>query len=125
MGLWDAFQGLNAWITGSGVVAAGASNASYTPPAGMRAFVTGFEITGGGATTGSTITVTLTGLVGGTISYAFQVPTGAAVPVSLVVEFSQPIPAASLGGTVALNVPSFGAGSTGQSAVLHGLQNNL
>src|SRR6266849_3293459 len=61
--------------------------------AGQTNFVTGFQITGGGATAASVIVVTLTGLVGGTRTYDIAVPAGAALGITpLVVEFSEPIP---------------------------------
>lgn len=103
--------------------AAGAMAPAIAAVTGSTGYCTGFEITGAGATAASVITVTLTGLNGGTMSFKIAIPAGAAVAVApLIVKWDRPIPAASSGGAITLNVPSFGAGNTDAAAVLHGFR---
>lgn len=88
--------------------------------AGKTNFVTGFEITGAGATAASVVIATLTGLVN-TLHYVVAVPAGVAAPITpLVVEFSPPLPASAVNTAVSINVPAFGAGNTNAAAVIHG-----
>jgi hypothetical protein len=102
--------------------AAAANNVTITPPADKTAYVTGFEITGGGATAASVIAATLVGLFGGlTFTYDIAVPVGATVQTpSLIVEFSTPLPGNAKGSAITLNVPSFGAGNANAAVNLHG-----
>jgi hypothetical protein len=91
--------------------------------AGATTFITGFEVTGGGATLGSDISITVTGILGGTKTYVLSVPAGVLLGVvPLVVQFSRPIPASAPNTVIAVNVPSFGAGSTVQAVTAHGFQ---
>lgn len=86
-------------------------------------FITGFEVTGTGATAGSVIIVTVTGILGGTKSYALAIPAGVGNSITpLIVEFSRPIPASGLNQPIAVNVPSFGAGNTNAAVTAHGFQ---
>ncbi len=111
----------NAIITASAVAAAAPMAPLLPAVAGQTNFITGFQITGGGATAASVIVVTLTGLVGGTRTYDIAVPAGAALGITpLVVEFSEPIPATGPNVAITLNVPSFGAGNTNAAATLEG-----
>ena len=89
--------------------------------AGTTVWVTGIQITGLGATSGSTIIATLTGVLGGTISIPVVVPTGATValtPVTL--SFPGGLQASAAATAITLNVPSFGAGNTNAQASLEG-----
>ncbi len=87
--------------------------------AAKTTYLTGFEVTGAGATAGNVVTVTVTGTVSGTLSYVFAVPIGATVGVApLAVEFASPIPASAV--NTAVDVPSFGAGNTAAAVVAHG-----
>lgn len=94
--------------------------ATLAAQAGKTNYLTGFEVTVGGATAGSVINVTVTGLTGGTLTYALAVPTGAALSASLVLEFTQPIPASAANTAVVVTVPAAGSGSTVQTASAHG-----
>ena len=111
------------YIAGSASGANSANNAALAAGgAGTLNWVTGFEINGGGATAGAAISATLTGAAGGTLTYMFEVPTGAAVQLTpIIVEFMPPgIPAAALNSAITINVPAFGAGNTAASATIHG-----
>lgn len=98
-----------------------ANNAAIAAQAGSLAVCSGFEITGAGATAGVDIVATLTGVVGGPLSYVISVPTGALTGISaLVVEFSPPLVAAAANSAITINVPAFGAGNTNAASVIHG-----
>lgn len=106
----------------SGNVAAAAANCTIAAPgAGITTWITGFEITGAGATAASIILVTLTNILGGTWTWCLVIPAGVTTDIGrFAVEFSKPIPASGPNVAVALNVPSFGAGNTNAAAIIHG-----
>lgn len=107
--------------TGSGVVANAAATATLAAVASQTNYLTGFEITAGGATAAAIVTATITGLLGGTRSYIFGVPAGAAVIANpLVVQFAKPIPASAANTAIVLNVPALGAGNLACTAIAHG-----
>jgi len=109
--------------TASSANAAAANNVTLPASATLTTFITGFEVTGAGATAASVITVTLTNTVSGTLNYQMAIPAGAAVGVTpLIVEFSVPIPATGINTAITLNVPSFGAGNTNAAATIHGFR---
>ena len=55
-------------------------------------YCSGFEITGGGATGGGVVNVTLAGIQGGPLTYKFPVPTGITVAAAMVVSgFAVPV----------------------------------
>lgn len=111
------------YLGGSSQGAAQANNAALAAGgAGTQDWVTGFEVTGNGATAAGGILVTLTGVAGGTLNYIVEVPAIAgAGQVSLVVNFGHPgLPAAAFASAITLNVPSFGAGNLNAAASIHG-----
>lgn len=111
-------------LTTSATAAAGAlAPALAAPTAGETNFITGFEVTGGGATAASVIAVTVTGTIGGTLNYRLAVTAGATLATGpLLVVFPNPIPASAVNTAITLNVPSFGAGNTDAAATIHGFK---
>jgi len=107
-------------VTSSSTGANSAITATLAAQAGKTNYLSGFEVTAGGATAGSIINVTVTGVLGGTMTYAVSVPTGVTLGASLVVEFPLPIPASAVNTAIVVNVPAAGSGSTVQTAVAHG-----
>lgn len=104
----------------SGNVAAAQAQAVMPAVAGKTNYVTGFEITGAGATAASVVVAAFAGLAQA-LSYVVAVPAGAAVGIApLVVQFSQPIPASAVNTAVSLTLPSLGAGNTNAVVNLHG-----
>ena len=88
-----------------------------------KTWITGFEITGTGATVGGPVVATITGLVGGTLSYVVVVPAGVLLSITpLVVSFSRPIPSTAINTAVVVSVPAFGAGNTNAAVAVHGFQ---
>ena len=108
----------------SGNVAATSTTAALAAPANNTTnYLTGFQVTGAGATAASVILVTVTGLSVGTLTYVMAIPAGANVAVApLIVNFSPALPASAANTAVTVNVPSFGAGNTNASAVAVGYQ---
>lgn len=110
-------------LTASATGAAGAIAATLAAAANNLTYITGFQVTGGGATAGSIIVVTVTGVKGGTMSYEFAVPAGVALGATpLEVTFDNPIPASAVNTAIAVNVPSFGAGNTNAAVSVQGFQ---
>lgn len=117
---WTGINGLTA-VDASSANAAAANNVSLPAVANQTNFVTGFEVTGAGATAASVIAVTLSGVVGGPLTYELAIPAGATVGVNpLIVEFPVPLPATGPNVAISLAVPSFGAGNTNAAAAIHG-----
>lgn len=107
----------------SGNVAAATATATLLATLGRVTHISGFYVTGGGATAGSIITVTVTGVKDGPFSYSFAVPTGAAVgAATLDVYFDPPIPATGPNTAIVVSAPSFGAGNTNACVVANGFQ---
>ena len=105
-------------------VAAAANNQTLAGAANKMTFISGFDVLGLGATAGSTIKVTVTGLQGGqTLTYDYVVPAGvsAAAPV-LSIRYNPPLQANAVNTAIVVNVPSFGAGNTSASASAFGFQ---
>src|SRR2546428_9406819 len=63
-------------LTASATGAASAITATLAAAVGKTTFITGFQITGAGATGASVIVVTITGVITGTMSYDIVVPAG-------------------------------------------------
>lgn len=106
----------------SGNVAAAVATATLAGVAGKTTYITGFELTGAGATGASVITGTVSG-IGTTMSYDIAVPVGATVGITpLVVAFSRPIPASAVNTAIVVSFPSFGAGNTNACVSAHGFQ---
>jgi hypothetical protein len=105
----------------SGNVANANAVATLTPANDRLAFLSGFELSAVGATAGLAVVATITGLLGGTLSYIFTFPTGATVgAVPLVVLFDPPIPATAKGTAIVVTLPAGGAGNTNAAACAHG-----
>lgn len=100
----------------SGNVAAAIATATLPGTPGRMTYITGFQVTGAGATAPSVVTVTVgpLGTPGSTtLSYALTVATGATVGNQpLAIQFDVPLPALTVGATIVVTCPSLGAGST-------------
>lgn len=108
-------------IAGSGNVANAAAAATLTGTATTTVYLSGLEMTGGGATTGLVVTCTVTGLLGGTRSYTFSFAAGALLPdTPLQVGYSPPLPASAVNTPIVASCPAGGAGNTNATMVAHG-----
>jgi hypothetical protein len=109
-------------ITASASGGAQANNASLAAAAGKTTYITGFQISGAGATAASAITVTVTGIAT-TMNYTVVVPAGVTTAITtLNVTFPQPIPASATNTAIVVNVPSFGSGNTNATVSVQGFQ---
>lgn len=110
-------------VGASATGAAAAIAATLPGVAGKTTHITGFEVTGAGATAASVITVTVTGLLGGTQSFKLAIPAGVTVGVTpLVVPLGRGFPASGPNTAIAVNVPSFGVGNTDAAVAAQGYQ---
>lgn len=106
-------------VTASNTAAAAASNSvTINGTAGLTTYITGFNITSHapvGVVGTSATPVTLTGLVGGTLNFHFveNVTFGG----DLTVLFPMPIPAATVGGNIVLNLPAITSGAVSAVAI--------
>lgn len=109
-------------MSSSGVVANNPAFASLPAVAGKTTFITGFIVTGLGATAANTVDVQIAGPTQ-TLHFAFSFPAGATVPCTpLQVTFGKSIPAAAVNSSVVVSVPASGAGGTNCTATAWGYQ---
>lgn len=114
-------EGSTALIAGSGNVANASGVATLTGTATTTVYISGFEITGAGATAASVATVTVAGLLGGTQSYTYTFVAGAALAnAPLVVSFVPPLPASAVNTAIVVTCPAGGAGALKNTVVAHG-----
>lgn len=110
-----------ALIAGSGNVANATAAATLTGTATTTVYLAGFEITGAGSTTGLPVTVTATGLLGGTRSWTYSFAAGALVAnTPLIVLFNPPLPASAVNTAIVVSCPAGGTGNTNNTTVAHG-----
>lgn len=97
----------------SGNVAAGVAAATIPAVPGKLNYITGFSVTGTGATVGQAVVITVTGLSGGTITFTIASVTGATVAnAAFNYEFPAPVPASAINTAIAVSCATLGAGST-------------
>lgn len=108
-------------INGSGNVANASAVATLTGTATTTVWISGFEITGSGATAGLPVIVTVAGLLGGTRSYIYTFAAGVLVGnTPLIVPYVPPIAAAAINTPIVVTCPASGAGGTNNVAIAHG-----
>lgn len=103
--------GANAKVGTSGNVANATATATLGAVAARTNYITGFQITGSGATAALTVNATVTGLKGATQTYTFVFPVGAdtqAAPLN--VTFATPMPASAANTAITVSLPASGAG---------------
>jgi hypothetical protein len=102
-------------ITASATATTGAFSASLPAVAGKINNLCGFLITSGGTTTAATVSVTVTGLVSGTLNLAYVAPATGQGKVSLALP--QCIGASATNTAITVSVPALGAGTTAAAAL--------
>ena len=106
---------------GSGNAKDASAAATLTGTATTTVYISGFEVTGSGATTGLPVTVTVAGLLGGTRSYTYVFAAGALLPNQpLIVSFNPPLPASAVNTAIVVTCPASGTGGTNNTVVSHG-----
>lgn len=108
-------------VASSGNVANAVAAASLVGGATTTVHITGFEITGAGATGALVVTVNLSGVLGGPHAYTYVFEAGAAVANKpLIVAFDPPLPASAVNTQITVTCPAGGAGNTNNTVVAHG-----
>jgi len=96
-------------------------SATMSAEVGRTNFCSQITFSTSGATAGSVIDVSLTNVIGGTMHFAYNVPTGATTAGAIVViPFNPPIPATGTNTIINLTVPANGAGGVQQTATIQG-----
>lgn len=115
--------GATAVSNSSGNVANAAAVATLAAAAGKTTYISGFTITGAGATAAGVVTAALTGLLGGTASFTITAPAGATVGIApLSVTFNPPLPGSAVNTALVLTLPALGSGNTNASVSAWGYQ---
>jgi hypothetical protein len=119
----NQFQAM--WITPGDVLMASSANAAAAnnvtlATEGRLLWLAGFAVTGGGATAGSIIQVTTTGLAVN-LAFSLVIPGTATTSIQpLMVTFWPALQASAPSQNITINVPSFGAGNTNASVSVWG-----
>ncbi len=109
-------------VTSSSGNVANASAVGTLPAVAARTnYITGFQITGAGATVAANVVATLVGLISGTASYIVTAPTGATAGIPPIdVRFTTPVPASAVNTAIVLTLPALGAGNTHAAVSVQG-----
>ena len=93
----------------STVVGNSTATATLNAASGAYTYISGFQITGTGATVAATVTCTVTGVVN-QMYYLYTVPTGASLAATpLIVTFSPPLQSTATNTAISVSCPSTGA----------------
>lgn len=113
-------------VATSGQVAAAVAAAALAADASRFNWLTGFDITGGGATAGQLVIVTVTGLQGGTITFVMASGTGvtAGTP-ELSKRFPHPLRSSAKNVAITVSAASFGAGNTNAVTNVYGYSSDI
>jgi hypothetical protein len=107
----------------SGDVANASAAASLAAVASKTNYLTGFSITFSGATAASIVVATVTGLLGGTLSFVVAVPAGATVGgTPIIVDLAVPHPASAANTAITVTLPALGAGNAHACTNVRGIQ---
>lgn len=107
----------------SGNVANASAVATLTAVAGKTTYICGFDMSGSGATAGQIVVGTITGTIGGSLSYVFTSSTGVlAGDTGVFRDFASCIPASAISTPIVVTLPALGTGNTNAVANAHGYQ---
>lgn len=117
-------SGATVVVATSGSVAASTATATLAGTSGKTTYISGFSVTGSGATVGTVVNVTVTNLIG---SVTFTYPVAAVAGVlgmntPLIVSFPNPIPASASNTSIVVSCPSLGTGNTNNAVNVFGYQ---
>lgn len=105
----------------SGNVANASAAATLAAGATTTTYISMATITGAGATGASVVSATITGVLGGTLTYTVAVPAGVTTGITpLVLKFDPPLPASAVNTTIVVTLPALGAGNTNASVTATG-----
>ena len=113
--------GATPFAVSSGLKANAQAQVIIPPVVGKTFYLTGFEVTGSGATAGLPVTVTVQDLLGGTLLYSYCAAVGALVSNQpLIVQYNQPLPARLPNQSVTITCPALGTANTQNMIAAHG-----
>lgn len=105
----------------SGTVANASAAATLTTTAGRQVFLCGFTIASTGSTAAAVVAPTITGLTGGTHTFAYASVAGATLNNPFVsVRYDLCIPASAAGTNIVVTLPALGAGNTNATVTAWG-----
>lgn len=109
-------------VAASGNVANATATATLAAKAGQTAYITGLQITVGAATTAVAVTATVTGLVGGTVSFTIGFPSTASGigGATFSPTFYPALQATGPNVAIVLTLPAGGAGNTNAAVSIQG-----
>lgn len=108
-----AGAGATALHNSSGNVAAATAQAILGNAAGLTTYITGMQFTATGATATSVVNGTITGLLGGTLTFTVAVPASVTQTIEpVMLQFNPPFPASAVNTSIVASVPTLGAGNT-------------
>jgi hypothetical protein len=108
----------------SGNIAAATATATLAAVSNQTTYISGFQITGSGAAAGLPVICTVTGVVGGPLSYIYSAAAGVLVEnTPLIVQYDPPIPATAVNVAIVVSCPTLGSGNTNNSVNAQGFQN--
>ncbi len=100
--------------------AATTNTATLTIPSAKMGFLDGFDLDGLGATAGSSVSVTIVGVLGGTLTYTVGVPAGATVPFAYSKRFNPPLQASATNTNLVVASATWGSGNTAATVTAYG-----
>lgn len=107
----------------SGNVANATASATLPGASSVTTYITGFQVTGSGATVGLPVIVTVTNLVSGTNSYIYSAVAGVLLEnQALIVKFDPPVPANAANTSIVVSCPALGTGNTNNVVNAQGYQ---
>lgn len=108
-------------VHAEGTAAAGTATAALPAVAAKFNYLTGFQISGLGATAATSVIATITDATW-TLSFGIEVPAGVGKQTPLInILFAQPLKATTNNHAITLSVPSFGAGNTFVGVSIQGI----
>ncbi len=100
---------------------AAAASVTLTIPSAKMGFLDFIDVDGLGATTGAVANLTITGALGGTLTYNIGIAAGVTTPIAPVrLRFNPPIQASATNTNLVCAIASFGTGNTQSSLVAGG-----
>lgn len=97
------------------------ATATLTGTPTTTVWISGFQVTGSGATAGLPVAVTVSGLLGGTRTFAYVFEAGVLVGNNpLIINFNPPLPASAVNTPIVVTCPASGAGGTSNIVTAQG-----
>lgn len=107
----------------SGTVAASTAAATLAKAAAKTVYISGFSVTGSGATTALPVAVTVVGILGGTLTFTYTAVAGVLLANQpLVVAFNPPLPASGTNVDIVVSCPTLGSGATNNTVNAQGFR---